>query len=102
MNLLQIIWEIDGFESGCLPNVSVVHAGVGLFCCCFSLPLKTLPVVAIYKAETGTFPEHCAIGRASGKATNWVAEFLKAISRQTCCSQHCGLHVWEFTQLGGK
>lgn len=44
--------------------------------------MKTLLVVAICKPETGTFTEHCAIG----KDANWVAKFLKPISRQTPCS----------------
>lgn len=48
----------------------------------FFFSLKTLLVVAICKPETGTFTEHYAIG----KDANWVAKFLKPISRQTLCS----------------
>lgn len=71
----------------------------------FFSSLKTLPVVAIYKAGTGAFIQHHAVGWAAEEDANWVAKFLKPIPGQIPCSvfcRHYGLPLWEFTQIRGN
>lgn len=52
--------------------MNIVHSAAFFF---FLFPLKTLPVVAIYKAGTGAFIQHRAVGWAAGEDANRVAKF---------------------------